>query len=94
VLKKIKILGCEFRVTRDVDTRKYLGYCCVNKQHIKVAKGIHPKQAQAALIHEVLEALNSMLRLGMPHRTIVALETGLNAVVQDNPKLLDLWRKK
>jgi len=39
--------------------------------------------------HEVVEAINSILELGLPHAAITALGAGLYQFIVDNPKLVN-----
>lgn len=54
---------------------------------IHVAGDQHPDIQASVLLHEIIEALNSIMRLNMKHRQIEMLEVGLVQVARDNPQL-------
>lgn len=41
-----------------------------------------------SLIHEIIEALNARLEIGLTHDRLTALAAGLYAVLRDNPALM------
>ncbi len=61
-----------------------LGACCNATQDITIDGSMHPQTQDSVLLHEVIEAINASMGLGIPHRTIDALETGLYGVLQAN----------
>ena len=53
-------------------------------QSITIDKGQSWEQQQSTLIHEVIEAINSHLDLGLSHQQISALEIGVYSFIRDN----------
>jgi len=80
------------------------GYTLDNKNVIVIASGLGNGKKQVTLLHEVLHAVR-MSNDGMPrpnkdddfeaweHYFIAMYETGLLAVIKDNPKLIELLTK-
>jgi len=56
---------------------------------ILLESGMDHDAAMATLIHEILEAINHLLELGLEHGTIVAIETGLASVLFESHVSLD-----
>jgi hypothetical protein len=90
-LRKLRILGCDFEIGRNINPLIASGTCTVGPQRIEIAPGARPQQERSTLLHEVLEAVNRMLEIGLEHPQIVALEASLNAVLADNPEFVRLW---
>lgn len=81
----MKILGYRYQLQLDDFTGSDItGQCDTNTQVIRVRRGIEPAQQASSMLHEVLEALDVHLALGLPHRAVAALEAGLYQVLVDN----------
>ncbi len=46
-----------------------------------------PGRQRQTLVHEIVEALNHELHIGLRHQQIELLEAGLYQVIKDNPSL-------
>lgn len=86
----IKILGYEYDLV-GTETESTSGECSSFVQRIFISSGQHPEQRESTLIHEVIEAINKMLDLGLDHQQITSLEVGMYSFIRDNEleKLLD-----
>lgn len=60
------------------------GRLCGNTQKLEISEGLHPDQIASTVLHEIIEALNYHLELGVEHSTIMSLEAGLYQVLVDN----------
>jgi len=82
----LKILGYDYRIEREVtaDGINALARLHHREQIIQVASDLTEKGYASALLHEVLEALNYHLELGLEHRVIMSLEAALFQVLVDN----------
>lgn len=89
--KKIKILGVVYKILR-FRSKKDLGRMRSGKQLIEIASHIPLDVQRSTLVHEIIEAIDTMLELNLPHPTISALETALNGVLADNPQFIKLWK--
>ena len=87
--RTIRIAGLSYRLEykSTAELEGSWGSCDSRRQVICVCADIHPEQQRRTLIHEVIEALNYLLELQLPHPTITALEHGLHEVMADNPGL-------
>jgi hypothetical protein len=87
-MSRLKILGYDYKVilAPSVDAGGFhdAGNCSSLNQVIALAPGLNDQALASTLIHEVLEALNYHLSLELDHGTIMALETGLFQVLNDN----------
>ena len=85
--KSLKILAHEYEIEIDPEmliAGSSMGLCCSNILKIKVAGGI-PKSMQAdTILHEIIEALNYQLELGLDHNVISSLSASLLSVIIDN----------
>ena len=84
--KKINILGYTFRI-------EFPGNECLmdrparimfDKRVIHIATEQDPEEEISCILHEILEGLNHLLQLDLPHRTMTRLETGLFQVLTQN----------
>lgn len=55
-----------------------------NTNIIRLNKNKCPSQIASTLLHEIIEALDMNLGLGLEHKQIVGLEAGLYQVLKDN----------
>ncbi|MDQ7794135.1 MAG: hypothetical protein RDU89_06945 [bacterium] len=84
---EVSIAGLPHRVERVPDLvrdRDALGEFCLVKGLIRLDEGLTVDLGEAAFVHEVTEALNVYLGLGLNHRQIVALSKGWHQVLRDN----------
>jgi hypothetical protein len=81
----VKIIGYNYRVIRDglMDDMGAMGRFHPARLRIQVAEDISLEQSVSTVIHEVLEAVNYHLELGMEHRAVMALEAALYQVLTD-----------
>lgn len=87
-MNSIKILGYEYTVQQrsppeGIPTDSF-GGCDFAKGTIYCSKDIPSNLQESTLLHEILEALNYHLELGLKHSQITALEAGLYQVLKDN----------
>lgn len=61
-----------------------MGYCDMSRQELKIASDVPQDGKESTLLHEIIEALNYHMELGLEHRQISSLETGLHQVLSDN----------
>lgn len=61
-----------------------LGRHCGSQEIIELHPGYPQGTQEAALIHEIVEALNWQNELGMEHRMISSLSEGLYQVLKEN----------
>lgn len=90
MIKKIKILGHEYKVIHENISFKEgtAGMCSPQALEIKIDT-FHPESRQReALLHEIIEALDYHFELKMPHNQIVSLSEGLYQVLKDNKGIL------
>lgn len=87
-MKKLKILGYDYVVkfspSSDDGGMHDAGRCNATKQIIIVDKETHKQCQESTVLHEILEALQYHLELGLEHRIIASLESGLYQVLTDN----------
>ena len=82
----MKILGHEIGLD-DVGTMDDIG--AFGKYHprpmkIQIAADVAPSQRESTVIHEVLEVINQLMVLDLPHDVLSRLEAGLYSVISDN----------
>jgi hypothetical protein len=79
------LLICDRRYAVTVQPMVNATGCCNNEsQDITIDADAHPETQATVLLHEVLEAINASLNLGLKHHVISALETGLYGVLTTN----------
>jgi hypothetical protein len=67
--------------------------CNTAKQIIILDTSISIAMQKSALLHETIEALNYHLELNLTdHRAIAELESGLFAVLRDNPGIFEVTK--
>jgi hypothetical protein len=88
---KVKILGYTYPVIfsppAEVGGMTEAGRMNPMKQIILIDPTASMQARESTLIHEIIEALNYHLELGLEHKTVMQLETALYAVLKDNPNL-------
>lgn len=87
--KSIEVLGYEYQIVLSSTMPggvpgDSFGACDFSEGKIYVAEGLNKRLASSTLLHEVLEALNYHLELGLKHSQISALEAGLYQVLRTN----------
>lgn len=86
--KKIKILGHEYILRQKdayiVESGGNTGQCNNYLQVITIANELPLSGQHEVLIHEVIEALNYRLELGLEHHKIAVLGEALHQVIWDN----------
>lgn len=90
--KTLNILGYPYTVISDIllqDMSGNIGYCNFDKQWIQVAKDVANEARNSTLLHEVMEALNYHLEIGLSEAQIKQLEVGLHQVMSDSGISLD-----
>lgn len=83
----LKILAHEYAVAVDNDLaleNGNLGECSPGTLKIRIMPGLADSVLADTLLHEVFEALNHHLALGLEHGALTALSEGLTAVIRDN----------
>lgn len=83
----LKILGHDYEVAVDstlASTRGLAGLCDLRTSAITIDGEQSAGRREETLMHEVFEALDYHLELGLKHRQITALSEGLYAVLKTN----------
>ena len=87
-MNSIKVLGYNYSIlqanTLEGIPSDSFGGCDFAKGVIYCSKNLPGNLQESTLIHEILEALNYHLELGLKHRQITALEAGLYQVLKEN----------
>jgi len=71
-----------------------LGECSVDSLTISVRDGLPPEKERLVLIHELVHAIEDVLGLKLKEKQVEGLETGIYALIRDNPSLLRYLRRK
>ena len=83
----MKIIGQNYTVSRSITANdsQSIAFSNANKQVIVFqVGGEQPRELlKAVMIHEILEVLNCMYELNIPHPVLCALDTGLHQVFTD-----------
>lgn len=85
----IKIGGKDFKVELKDNLRREngqvsCGQCNASEQIITINPGFPQQTQESTLLHEILEAIDHMYELEMPHRVVCVLEETLYQVIRDN----------
>jgi hypothetical protein len=81
----MRILGHEYTVSYgEFRQMEAAAKCDPHSQQIIIARDLSQSMRDSALIHEVLEAFNYHLELGIEHPAIARLEAGLYQFFSDN----------
>jgi len=86
--KRIKIGGLVFKVElHDNLTTGQGSYGQMRPVDMKIVidSTIAKPMQESTFLHEIIEVLNTNLELGMEHKVISAMESGLYQVIKDNP---------
>ena len=94
---KVKVLGQTFSINyvngaplEDDD----LGECSVDNLTISVRDGLSPEKERLILTHELVHAIEDVLGLRLKEKQVEGLETGIYALIRDNPSPLRYLRRK
>lgn len=79
----IKIAGHHFTVDY-VDGLADSGSTDTALNKILINKNLSKSNQESTVIHEIIEAINSIYDLNLPHQTIQTLEAALYAIYKDN----------
>jgi hypothetical protein len=74
-----------------MERHEAIGQARIDEQKIRIAEGLSDQCDRSTLLHEVLHFLDRCLKLGLSEEDVARLEAGLNQVLNDNPKFVDLW---
>ena len=92
----MKILGHNIDIVRDMTTDEMagaIGRWVPTVMQIQVACDSCSEQRDTTLLHEVIEAINSMLKLELNEQQIMGMEASLYAIFKDNGvDLSGLWK--
>ena len=82
----MKILGYDYLITFCSDKMLDVpaGRVHAGLQRIILAEGDHPQQSESTLLHEIIEALDFHLEIGLDERQIKAIEAGLYQCLTEN----------
>jgi hypothetical protein len=85
-MRQINILG--YRYTIDLtnkleDMKGNVGYCNFDKQTLQVANDVAVDTINSTLLHEIFEAINFHLEIGLNEAQIKQFEVGLHQVLKD-----------
>ena len=80
---ELKILGHSFKIIF-TDSILELGLMNTRSATIYLDSGQADSQLESTLIHEVIEAINALLELGLTHTQICSLEAALHQVYEAN----------
>lgn len=68
-----------------IDGGESLGECLFDKNLIRIDKSLRGEVRNSTILHEELEMINAKLDIGLEHKQINALETGLMSVKEVKP---------
>ena len=82
----IKILGYDYTVisNEDIANMGAWGRCHQPSLTIHIANDLVQQQLESTLLHEIIEAINTALELGLQENCIMSLEASLYQVFRDN----------
>lgn len=83
----MKILGYPYTLELDKTSKELgnnQGLCDLQNLQISVASDIPDDAKASVVVHEIIEALNYHLELGLKHRQIMALEVGIHQALSEN----------
>lgn len=83
----MKILGYTYAVKPvATETWNKMGDCSPHLLRIRIATDMPPQQVQSTVLHEIIEALNFHLKLGLgdDNDKVTRLEAGLYSVLTEN----------
>lgn len=94
---KIKILGVDIEVRvcpqGEVGDGDWQGRANYQESLIKISGLLDKESQRKTFLHEILHFLNHEMSIKIEENNINRLETGLYAVMQDNPHIFDYkWK--
>lgn len=83
--EKVKVLGHDYTILMvDLNETDQFGTMNQNTLTIRLNKNKAQSQINETLLHEIIEALNHDLEIGLEHHQISEIEAGLYQVLKDN----------
>ena len=70
------------------------GHCDYLSLRISVREGLAPSEERSTVLHEALHCISHAMGLHFSESKIERLETGLYALIRDNPALVAYLQKK
>ena len=74
-----------YEQVESIDNGESLGECLADKNMIRIAKSLKGEVKSSTILHEELEMINAKLDIGLEHKQINALETGLMSIKEVKP---------
>lgn len=93
---KLRIIGKDYSVTYTYDAPvndDTQGHCDYLALKIAVREGLAPSEERSTLLHEALHCVSHAMGLHFDESQIERLESGLYALIADNPEFLQYLRK-
>jgi len=96
---KVRILGIDVEVKvsgrGEMGDGDWQGRADYIKSLIKISNSSDEDNKRKTFLHEILHYLNHEMDMGLKEDNIDRLETGLYAVIQDNPHIFEYkWKDK
>ena len=94
---KLRILGKDYSVTYSTDypvNEDTQGHCDYSSLKITVRNDLAPAEERSTLLHEALHCVSHAMGLHLEENAIERLESGVFALLVDNPGFLDYIKKK
>ncbi len=88
----MKILGYDYKIDLSkslADMRGNSGFCYFDRQCIEVAENLPEELKSSTLLHEIIEAINYHLSIGLKEEDVMRLEAGLYQTLKDNGVNID-----
>lgn len=89
---EINILGHKYTLTFNDKLhheRNSYGTYCGSSMEIAIDPSYSESRKTSTIIHELIEAINHELEVGLEHKQITLLESGLFQILTSNPKLIE-----
>lgn len=88
--EQVRVVGKNYSIlfVDEVDDQDNNGEHNLQKQEIKVKRGIHFEAQRDVLLHEVIHAVDEQLDLRLKHKQVHALAVGVLQVLRENPTLV------
>ena len=74
-----------YEQVESIDNGESLGECLADKNMIRIVKSLKGEVKSSTILHEELEMINAKLDIGLEHKQINALETGLMSIKEVKP---------
>jgi hypothetical protein len=94
---KIRVLGKDYSVKFTAGEPVHddaQGHCDYLKLRISIREGLAPAEERSTLLHEALHCVSHAMGLHLSESRIERLETGILALLKDNPQLVAYLTKK